>query len=171
MKKSTHKHPVRGVVCMFPLVYSRKCNEFVCSTNNPPAMWPFPLNFIWYGGHRLIRDCENTALWTIVRDGARVKAWRAAVWVEFAFSRLGVMNAQASWLAMSAWTLTCAWVAIDRTTSGRQQLDLSYCRCFVGPIWQSGSRSAANFFFLMKSYITGFGDSSGYDCDWKRSDN
>ncbi len=31
--------------------------------------------------------------------GVDVLAWRADVWIEFAFGRLGVTNAHASWLA------------------------------------------------------------------------
>ncbi len=45
------------------------------------------------------RSRQNTAFWMILRGSVRVQACRAAVWIEFAFGRLGVMATQASWLA------------------------------------------------------------------------
>ncbi len=60
--------------------------------------------------------------------GVHVKAWRAVVWIEFAFCRLGVTNAQASWLAQvgrgvligqsACGLLTFAREAIDSTHAG-----------------------------------------------------
>ncbi len=42
---------------------------------------------------------KNTAHWTIFRDGVWIQACRTAVWIDFAFGRLGLTKAQSSWLA------------------------------------------------------------------------
>ncbi len=41
----------------------------------------------------------NEALRMMLYDGVRVLAWRTAVYQKLHFCRLGVTNAQASWLA------------------------------------------------------------------------
>ncbi len=80
-----------------------KCKNSVCSRNSPqPCLDPHKSE--WHDGQRQINEAgkcirENTAWRTKFRGGARVEACQAAVWIEFAFGRLGVMTTRASWLA------------------------------------------------------------------------
>ncbi len=48
-----------------------------------------------YGTGKLYSD--NTAPWTMLRDGVSVNTWRSAVYLEFAFDRLFLTYDQASW--------------------------------------------------------------------------
>ncbi len=77
----------------------------VCPTNNPQSCIDPPKSQ-WHDAQRRINETgkstrENTAFWTILRGGVRVQAWHAALRIEFAFGRLGVMTTQASWLAQA----------------------------------------------------------------------
>ncbi len=78
-----------------------------------------------------IYNRENTAFWTILRGGVRVQAWHAAVWIEFAFGRLGVITTQASWLAQmgcgvlidqrACWLMMYARESIEERSIARVQ--------------------------------------------------
>ncbi len=87
---------------------ARQCKEPVCSTSNPQSCLasPPPPKSRWYDGRRWINEVEkctreSTALRTKFRGGVRVQACHAAVWIEFAFGRLGVITTQTSWLAQA----------------------------------------------------------------------
>ncbi len=45
------------------------------------------------------RTRKHKAFWTIRWDGVRVHVWCMAVWIEFVFGRLCLMNDQVFWLA------------------------------------------------------------------------
>ncbi len=73
-----------------------------------------------------------TALRTKFRGGVRVQACHAAVCIEFAFGRLGVMTTQASWLAQGGrgvlvgqrtwWLMTLARESIDSSRAKSDRL-------------------------------------------------
>ncbi len=76
-------------------------NQFVLGTT-PNMFRPLPQVIMAHVQKRINKagKCirKNTALWTILRGGVRVKACHAAVCPEFALWSSGVMTVQASWL-------------------------------------------------------------------------
>ncbi len=61
---------------------------------------PRPPKSEWHDGQRWVNEVgkcvsENRALRTKFRGGVRVQAWHAAVLIEFAFGRLGVITTHA----------------------------------------------------------------------------
>ncbi len=72
----------------------------VCSWNSPQPCLDPPKSE-WPDGRRRINEAgkcirENKALRTKFRGGVRVQAFHAAVCIEFAFGRFGVITTQAS---------------------------------------------------------------------------
>ncbi len=76
------------------------CKNSVCSRNSSQSCLDPPKSE-WHNGQRRINEAgkfirENTALRMKFGVGVRVQACHAAVWIEFAFDRLGVSTTQAS---------------------------------------------------------------------------
>ncbi len=75
------------------------CKDSVCSRYSPQSCLDPPKSG-WHDGQRRINEAgkcirENTALRTKFRGGVRVQACHAAVCIEFAFGRFGVITTQA----------------------------------------------------------------------------
>ncbi len=80
----------------------KTCRHSACSRSIPQPCLDPPKSE-WHDGQRQKNEpgkCirENTALRTKFRGDVRVQACHAAVRIEFAFGRLGVITTQASWL-------------------------------------------------------------------------
>ncbi len=78
----------------------KQCRNSVCSRNSPQPCLD-PPNSKCHDGQRQITEAgkyirENTAFRTKFRGDVRIQLCHAAVWIEFAFGRLGVITTQAS---------------------------------------------------------------------------
>ncbi len=91
---------------------------------NKPYPYLVPTKAKWHNGQKWINETrkfigKNTAFWPMLS----VQLWRSAVWIGFAFGRLGVTYAQASWLAQVGRGVLIGQSACRLLASAREAID------------------------------------------------